>query len=48
MNERQNKSLVSLFRVHDSFLNLKVITKEQTSDTLTKRFKIHPFTFGDD
>jgi len=36
-----------LSRVDDSFLNLKVITKEQTSGTFTNRFKIHPFTFTD-
>lgn len=32
---KENNSLLSLFRVHDSFLNLKVISKDQTSDTLT-------------
>lgn len=30
-----------------TLLNLKVITIEQTSGTVTNRLKIHPFTFGD-
>lgn len=29
-------------------LNLKTVTKEQTSGTFTTGFKIHPFTFRDD